>query len=192
MNSLSPNKSTTFCVTKWFKLNKNFGVMSNMYSRRECLEIVGISETVSSNSLEEIALNIFEELCVRIILSDIEAQLRVGPSSCKNVIIKMSRLKDANTVLCVKRNPSSMKLEALEVGNPIFSNDSLCSCYIGLCSKCKRLWTNKNIHTFWVSNVSVKMKVRENSKPNIIGHNTDLEKIFLRMSSSTTKPESNQ
>ena len=104
----------------------------------------------------------------------------------------MFRLKDANTVLCVKRNPNSMKLETLEVGNPIFSNYSLCSCYIRLCSKCKRLWTNKNIHTFWVSNVSVKMKVKENFKPNIISHNIYLEQIFLRMSSSTTKSESNQ
>ena len=34
------------------------------------------------------------------------------------------------------------------------------------------------MHTLWVSIGSMKIKVRENSKPNIIGHNTDLEKIF--------------
>ena len=38
--------------------------------------------------------------------------------------------------------------------------------------------TNKYIHTFWMSNGSVKIKVRENSKPNTISLITSLEEIF--------------
>ena len=71
-----------------------------------------------------------------------------------------------------------MKLESLEVDNPIFITDSLCSYYKCLKCKCKRLWTNKYVHTFCVSNGSVEIKVRENSNPNTISHITDLEKIF--------------
>ena len=63
-----------------------------------------------------------------------------------------------------------MKLESLEVDNPIFINDSLCSYYKRLCSK--------YIHTFWVSNGSVKIEIRDNSKPNTVSHITDLETIF--------------
>ena len=70
-----------------------------------------------------------------------------------------------------------MKLESLEVDNSIFISDSLCSYYKRLWSKCKRLWTNMYIHTFWLSYGSEK-KVRENTKPNTITHITDLEKIF--------------
>ena len=77
-----------------------------------------------------------------------------------------------------KKNLKGMKLESLEVDSPIFINDSLCSYYKHLWSKCKRLWTKKYIHTFWVSNGSVKIKIRENSKPKTISHTTDLEKVF--------------
>ena len=34
------------------------------------------------------------------------------------------------------------------------------------------------MHTFWLSNGSVKMTVRENSKPDITSHSTGLEKLF--------------
>ena len=34
------------------------------------------------------------------------------------------------------------------------------------------------MHTFWVSNGSVKIKVRENFKLNTISHITDSEKVF--------------
>ena len=67
-----------------------------------------------------------------------------------------------------------MKLEPLENDNPIFINDSVCSYYKRLWSKCKRLWINEYIRPFWISNSSVKRKkkIRENSKPDIISHIT--------------------
>ena len=49
-----------------------------------------------------------------------------------------------------------------------------------------RRLTNKYAHTFWVSNGSVRVKERENSKLNTISHMTDLENFFLKMSSSRT------
>ena len=56
---------------------------NKQYSRRECLEIVGIPETVINRFLEESALNIFEELGVSIAPSEIETCHRVGPLSQK-------------------------------------------------------------------------------------------------------------
>ena len=56
-----------------------------------------------------------------------------------------------------------MKMESQEAHNPIFINGSFRSYYKRLLSKCKRLWTSKYIHTFWVSNGSVKIKVRKRS-----------------------------
>ena len=66
---------------------------NEQYSTRKCLEI---PETVTENSLERTALNIFKEMGVSIGTSDIKACYRVGPPSRKKVIIKLSRRKDAD------------------------------------------------------------------------------------------------
>ena len=81
-----------------------------------------------------------------------------------------------------------MKLESLEVDDLIFMDDSLCSYYKRLWSKCKRLWTSKYIHNFWVSNGSVSIKIGENSKPNTINI-TDLS-LHLLCSSDVFIPDS--
>ena len=71
-----------------------------------------------------------------------------------------------------------MKLESLEVDNTIFINDSLCNYYKRLLSKCKRLWTNKYIHSFCASNGFVEKIITENSKSNTISHIINLGKFF--------------
>ena len=71
-----------------------------------------------------------------------------------------------------------MKLESLEVDNPIFIKDIVFSYYKRLWSKCKRLWTNKYIHTFQVSNGSIKIEIRDICETNTISHITDLEIFF--------------
>ena len=106
--------------------------------------------------MEETALNIFKELGVSIDTLDIEACHRVGPPSQNKIIVKISGKKDKE---CGRsKNFGGMKLESLEVDNSVFINNSLCSFYKRLWSKCKRLWTYKYIYTFWVSNGSVKIK----------------------------------
>ena len=74
-------------------------------------------ETVTDSSLEETALNRFEELGASINPSFIEACHHVGPSSRKKVIIKMYRWKDADKVLYVK------KLDSTEVDNSFYIRD---------------------------------------------------------------------
>ena len=63
---------------------------SEQYSRRECLEVVGIPESVTVGSLEETALNILKDLGISGHLG------QWSMSSCrttdrKKVIVKMSR-----------------------------------------------------------------------------------------------------
>ena len=132
-NLLSPSKLTTFCTTKWSKSNRNpeSRAILQMWMSR-----VGIPET---------ALNIFKELGVSIDTCDVEASHRVRPPSRKKVIVKMPSRKNADSaknadrVRRVKENLNGMKLESLEVDNPIFINDSLCSYYKCLWFKFKRL-----------------------------------------------------
>ena len=77
---------------------------NDQYSRRECLAIVGIPESVTNNSLEETALNICKEFSASIGTSSIEAYHHVGSSNQKKVIVEMSRQKDADRVRRLKKS----------------------------------------------------------------------------------------
>ena len=44
--------------------------------------------------------------------------------------------------------------------------------------KYKKLWSNKFIHTFWVSSESIKLKRADNDRVYTITHNNDLEELF--------------
>ena len=100
---------------------------------------------MSRVGIPETALNFFKELGFSIDTCDVEASHRVGPPSRKKVIVKMpsrrnaDSAKNADRVRGAKENFNGMKLESLEVDNPIFINDSLCSYYKCLWFKFKRL-----------------------------------------------------
>ena len=96
----------------------------------------------------------------------------------KRVIVKFSKRKDANSVRRAKKNLKGMDLSSLGITSPVYINDSLCQYYKTLWKKCKKLWSNKYITSFWVSNGSIRLKVVENGNPRIISHNDDLEKLF--------------
>ena len=72
---------------------------NEQYSRRECLEISGVSESVSDKDLEGKVLNLFKKIDIEVHPDNIEAcrwvKSNAGP---KKVIIKMSRRKDADKI----------------------------------------------------------------------------------------------
>ena len=71
-----------------------------------------------------------------------------------------------------------MKLNSIGIDTPVYINGSLCDYYKKFWSKCKKLRTNKLIHGFWVSNGSIRLKIVENGKTNVITHDADLEVLF--------------
>ena len=103
---------------------------------------------MTDSSLEETALHIFEELGASLNPSDIEAYHCVGSNSLKKVSSRTPDGKMQRELRYVKKPLKSVKLELLKVDNSIFINDSLCSYYKRLWSKCMKLWTNKYIHSF--------------------------------------------
>ena len=72
---------------------------NEQYSRRECLEISGVPESVTDNDLEGKVLKLLEKIDVEVHPDHIEAchwiKSNAGP---KKVIIKMSRRKDADKI----------------------------------------------------------------------------------------------
>ena len=69
---------------------------NNQYSRRECLEITGVPDSVSNDDLEETTIKIFDKLNMAIYPSNIEDCHWLKSNGQKKVIIKFARRKDAN------------------------------------------------------------------------------------------------
>ena len=84
----------------------------------------------------------------------------VGPSNvegCQKVIVKLSRRKDANKIRLLKKRLKGRNLSSLGINATVYINDSLCTYYKMLWSKCGKLLLNKYIHSFWVSNGKIKL-----------------------------------
>ena len=112
---------------------------NSQYSRRECLEISGFPESLKNEDLEETVLTVFEDLNVVVYPSNVEDCHWVASRTSNKVIIKLSRRKDANKMRRVKKNLKNLNVSSLIIKNPVFINDSLCSYYKMLWSKCKKL-----------------------------------------------------
>ena len=145
------------------------------YSRRECLDIVGIPREVSGEVLEEKVLNIFGKLGCDISPDRIEACHRVGRTN-DTVIVKFSRRKDCQHVWNVKKDLKKLTLEDLELpGNSkLFINRSLCPYYKMLWSKSKKLHSLSKVHRFFfISGDTIQISVNEISSTLSITHVDD-------------------
>ena len=67
-------------------------------SRRECLEITSIPDSISTDDLEETTIKIFDKLDAAIDPSNIGIGHWLKSNGPKKVIIKFSRRKDANLI----------------------------------------------------------------------------------------------
>ena len=149
------------------------------YSRRECLEIVGIPHSVDNSSLEEKVTQVFEKVGCNIDSSNIGACHRIT-KRYDRVIVKFSRRKDCQEVLSVKKNFQKLKMEdnGLTGDNKVFINHSLSPYYRVLWSKSKVLLNMGKINRLMVSNGVVKVKISEISAPISITHADDFTKYF--------------
>ena len=151
---------------------------NNQYSRRECLEITGVPDSVSNDDLEETTIKIFDKLNVAIDPSNIEDCHWLKSNGPKKVIIKFARHKDANVIRKHKNKLKGMNLCSTGINNPVFTNDSLCSYYKMLWWKCKKLCSSNYIHASWVSNGTLRLKLTEIGRVHIITHSQDLDELF--------------
>ena len=154
---------------------------NEQYSRRECLEISGIPDSIPNNDLEETVLKIFNETGVTVNSRDVEACHRLKQkANPKKVIIKLSKRKDVVRVMTNKKKLKSMKPQ--NIGLPsdwkIYINESLCKYCNYLWWKCKLLQTHGSIQLFWVMNGSIRIK-HQNDEVTSVTHIEDLERHLL-------------
>ena len=149
------------------------------YSRRECLELVGIPSNIENEHLEDKVVEVLNKVGCNIMKDNVEACHRLGKSNDR-VIIKFSRRKECLQVLSVKKDLRN--LDMVSVGLPenckVFINQSLCPYYKLLWSKSKKLHSMGKIHNFFISNGTVKIKISEGSTSLAITHESDFDKYF--------------
>ena len=144
---------------------------NSQYSRRECLELSGIPETIENKDLEGTVLGIFEKLNVMVDPSSVEHCHWIKPSKgAKKVIVKLSRRKDASKIRLLKKGLKGMNLSSLGINSVVYINDSLCTYYKMLWGQCRKLLLNKWIPSFWVTNGTIKFKTVENGRVLAVTH----------------------
>ena len=143
------SKTVTDNLTKYIKTSERKCYENEQYTRRECLEISGILGNIDDNALEETALGLLSKYYTLVDPSNVEDchRLKSTNNAPQKVIIKLSKQKDMYRVLKAKPSLKNVNLNGTGTppGTPIFVNQSLCSW-----SKCKRLWLNKVVESFWV------------------------------------------
>ena len=127
--SLTISASCKNINDKDIEMERNMHRMEQ-YSRRECIEIVGIPSSITNDLLEEHVLLIFEKVGVVLETMDIVACHRLGKTN--RVIVKLLNCKDSQYILEKKhklRNIALYNNDESENSNSrkIFINQSLFS-----------------------------------------------------------------
>ena len=152
--------------------------LQEQYSRRECLEIVGIPAEIADKDLESKVCDVMKEIGVDLSGSDIQACHRLRKKD--RTIIKFTNRKK-----CIKILKNRTKLKGFNRGlhnfpatTKIYVNESLCPYYRGLWGRCKSLLIDKKIYSFWTFNGILKLKINENDEAIQITHDVDLCELF--------------
>ena len=148
------------------------------YSRWECLEITGITSSVSDKDLEEVLRKVITKAGVDITADGIEDCHRVGNKG--QTIIKFGKRKVSRQVFSVRKDLNKVKMSDIDLtGQSTLSiNQSLCPNYRMLWSKTKTLYQKGKIDSFYVSNGNIKIRLQENARPITISHTHDFIKYF--------------
>ena len=115
---------------------------NEQYSRRDCLEMLGITAKVGDKDIEKKVLEILDAIDTPVETDLVKDCHRIpSKSSPKKVILKRSRRKDSRWVLLNKTNLKQLKPESLNLpaGVKIYISESLCPYYKKLWTKCRKL-----------------------------------------------------
>ena len=150
---------------------------NEQYSRRECIEVVGLSDSTADSEV----CSVFKKICVDVSVDNIEACHPLKSDNKNKMIVKFSKRKDCQAVLENKKKLKNLSNEELgvETNSKVFVNESLCKHYKLLWSQFKSLWNDKMIFAFWTTNGSLKLKFRQDGRVHTISHLEDLKEFRI-------------
>ena len=134
---------------------------SSQYSRRECLELIGIPISVPNDNMEDKVCQILSSIGVSVTPNELEACHRL-----KNKDRTIVKFVNRKTCVSALKNRRKLKeTDKVDFGFPreskLYLNESLCPYYRGI----SRLWTYNGMVT---------IKISEDSDRLGITHDTDL------------------
>ena len=150
------------------------------YTRRECVEIVGLPQDINGEDLENHVVKTFDAAGVQVTRRSFHAIHRLRDR--KIVIAKLVNRRDTIKILKNKKklrnlnNDNKKKLNAQK----IYVNESLCRPYRQLLGKCNALFKKKQLTSFYTVNGKLKI-VYDNDNTEevaVISHVQDLYDIF--------------
>ena len=105
---------------------------NEQYSRRECIEVVGLPDSTTDNEV----CSVFKKIGVDVSFDNIEACHPLKSDNKNKIIVKFSKRKDCQAVLENKKKLKNLSNEELgvETNSKVFVNESLCKYY-------KLLWS---------------------------------------------------
>lgn len=149
------------------------------YSRRECVEFVGLPANIAGQDLENKVIEAFGVAGVKVTSRDFHAIHRLKNEAV--VIAKCVNRRDATAILRAKKQlreadePTKKKLGAT---GKVYVNESLCPAYRRIFGVCNALFRKKKLSSSYTMNGSIYVSKQEGSEKQVIGHLNDLKKLF--------------
>ena len=172
---------------------------SQQYSRRNNIEVNGIPDSVTDDSLEDKAIDIFQKIDVTVGKNDIEACHRLGKKNngSKTTILKFVNRRKCEEIIAKRKKLGSVNMTSLGFPNEtaIFVHLNSCPYYSHLSWKCRKLRKEGLIYSTWqLADGTVVLKESENSRYKKITHEYDLDDMFPNFSfdNDTTTPPISQ
>ena len=120
----------------------------DQYSRRNNVEISGISQSVSDSQLEEKVVDILKVIYVNITKNEIEACYRLGKKK-KNVIVQVINKKHCLKPLRNKKKLKSIDKNAIGIPNAnLFISENLTPANSKLTFNCQKLKRDREIEKY--------------------------------------------
>ena len=167
-------------LIKRIERNERESYATQQYSRRDCVEIVGIPQSITDEDLETKSLELLNAIGVKLDASQVQACHRLKKKA--KTIIKFTNRKMA--IECLK-NRSKLKdmdtssfFGASSIPIKIFINESLCPKYNFLFGKLNALYKEKKIKNVWTYNGSVKVRKLDDQIFSI-GHENDIAALNI-------------
>ena len=155
-------------------------IKNEQYSRRECVIITGIPETILHNHLEENVLYVLREMGLKNIRHfDIVACHRLLKSRNsrfpQKTIVKFLNRKDAD--FCIKNRNRIVEIKD-HIGMNLRIYESLCAANEKVLMDCNNLKHVGFIHDFYIRNGFIKIIINQGDTPKKIDHINILKETF--------------
>ena len=164
-------------LTRIIQLERN-AVTNSQYSRRETIELNPVSAEIHQDVLEDSICKALSLTGVNVDPEDLQAYYQIKRSN--RVIVKFKCRKKKQSLINKRKNlgTKSQELTNLKFSGRLFISESMSYENQQLAHKCRQLKSARKIHSTWIFNNVVNIKLTEHGRIHKIFHVTDIENLL--------------